>query len=72
MKSVLLSLSFTFTVLLTMTSCQSQGSRSLRNLEDVRSEIIFKSDARLEMEVARVVKTASQTQSVEFFEPIMN
>ncbi|GEM_PF-5203513 len=71
MKS-LLSLSFIFTVLLTATSCQSQGSRSLKSHEDIRNEISFKHNSKLEMDVSRIVKTASRTKSVQFFAPKIN
>lgn len=72
MKSVLITLSSTLTILLTMVSCQSQGTRSLRSHDDIRHDIIFKSDADLELDVERIIKTASQTQNVQFFGYKMN
>lgn len=72
MKSVLLSLSFVFTILSTMVSCQSQSSRSFATHEDIRNEVVFRNDMRLEREVARIVDTASKTQGVQFVQPNFN
>ncbi|PIK14964.1 hypothetical protein [Halobacteriovorax sp. JY17] len=72
MKSVLLSLSFICSMLFSMVSCQSQGTRSLPTHEEISNKIIFRNDARIEQELSRMLQTAAKTQGAKFVQAQFN
>jgi hypothetical protein len=64
MKAFLLSLSFIFTLLFTMASCQSLGAQRAMSSYDIRTEIVYSGEVSLEEQVSSLVMNANGTKSV--------
>lgn len=64
MKAFLLSLTFIFTILFTMASCQSLGAQRAMSSYDIRTEIVYSGELALEEQVSSLVSKANGTKSL--------